>query len=129
MVDLDERVACPDGNCIGTVENGSCRVCGCAADGAGAPAADVAGAPAADGAGAPAADGAGAPAADGAGAPAADGADAPAAEGSPPSLELQREESAANDSPSNWDDREPCPDGNCTGTVENGACRVCGASA
>ncbi len=27
-----------------------------------------------------------------------------------------------------WQDRLPCPDGNCVGTLEAGVCRVCGAS-
>lgn len=96
--EIDDRIACPDGNCTGTIEAGVCRVCGLNAPGMGLPV--RADSP-----------------------PEADRED-PAGTGLPELDPTDLDGSGAGD----WDDREPCPDGNCIGTLEAGVCRVCGAA-
>ena len=88
----DDRLPCVDGNCIGTIESGSCRVCGLAGEG------EV----------------------------------TPEREDAPVLPEVAPDQSPAPEvgsSPDDWDERQLCSDGNCTGTVEGGACRVCGVAA
>lgn len=110
-LDLDKRVLCSDGNCIGVVgTDGRCKECGAAYDGE-LPAADE-------------------PAAEAPEPAEEDRADEPAAE--PAEAAEQPAETPVAPTPrppksNDWNDRLLCSDGSCIGVIgPDGRCKECG---